>query len=232
VLAAAALLALCGWLVAPRVPLQSDFTKLVPQHLREVRDLHELQRATGVSGELDVTVHSPDLTDPKLVEWMSGFKQRVLAEHGFRGDFPSCRKAQICPGTSPTDFFTNPTQDLSSARIAALYSAIPAYDRQAVITSGPHGELGHTANLSFGIRVQPLEQQQQLIDDIRAAVDPGGGKGPPPGTVVRLAGLPVIAAASNSSLASSRYWLTLAGLAAVAPATSSSTRCRRHWGRW
>jgi uncharacterized protein len=217
VLAVALALAVCGWAVAPRVPLESDFTKLVPQDLREVRDLHELQRATGVSGELDVTVQSPDLTDPKLVQWMTGFKQRVLSEHGFRGDFPSCRKAQICPGTSPTDFFTNPDLNLSSARINALYNAIPAYDRQAVITSGPNGEIGHTANISFGIRVQPLEQQQQLIDDIRAAIDPSGtAHPPPPGTVIRLAGLPVIAAASNSSLASSRYWLTLAGLAAVA----------------
>jgi predicted RND superfamily exporter protein len=33
---------------------------------------------------------------------------------------------------------------------------------------------------------------------------------------VRFAGLPVIAAAAASDLASSRYWLTLAGLAAVA----------------
>jgi predicted RND superfamily exporter protein len=209
-------LAVCGWAVAPRVPLESDFTKLVPQDLREVRDLHELQRATGVSGELDVTVQSPDLTDPKLVQWMTAFKQRVLSEHGFRGQFPSCRHAQICPGTSPTDFFTNPSLHLSSARINALYNAIPVYDRQAVITSGRNGEIGHTANISFGIRVQPLDQQQQLIDDIRSAIDPGGGQGPPPGTVVRLAGLPVIAAASNDSLASSRYWLTLAGLAAVA----------------
>jgi len=64
--------------------------------------------------------------------------------------------------------------------------------------------------------VMPLDDQQQLIDDIRGAIDPPGAAGPPAGTVVRLAGLPVLAAASNSSLTSSRYWLTLAGLAAVA----------------
>ncbi len=225
VLAVAAALALCGWLVAPRVPLQSDFTKLVPQGLGEVRDLHELQRVTGVSGELDVTVQAPDLTNPSLVRWMSGFKQRVLDEHGFRGQFPSCRKAEICPGTSPTDFFTNPGTRLSSARINALYQAIPEYDRQAVLTSGRNGELGHTANISFGIRTMPLDQQQRLIDDIRAAIDPPGtGNGPPPGTEVRLAGLPVLAASSNSSLASSRYWLTLAGLAAVALALLAAYR--------
>jgi uncharacterized protein len=217
VLAVAAALAVCGWLVAPRVPVESDFTRLVPQDLREVKDLRELQHVTGVSGELDVTVHADDLADPKLIEWMSGFKSRVLEQHGFRGDFPSCRKAEICPGTSPTDFFTNPTANLTRARIQALYSAIPAYDRQAVLTHDRNGDVGHTANISFGIRVMPLERQQQLIDDIRAAVDPPGpGNGPPAGTEVQLAGLPVLAASSNDSLASSRYWLTLAGLAAVA----------------
>jgi predicted RND superfamily exporter protein len=87
-----------------------------------------------------------------------------------------------------------------------------------VIAPGPRsGLLGHTANISFGIRTMPLDQQQALIDDMRAAIDPAGpGNGPPVGTEVRLAGLPVLAASSNSSLASSRYWLTLAGLAAVA----------------
>ena len=217
VLAVAGALALCGWLVAPRIPLESDFTRLVPQDLREVRDLRELQRVTGVSGELDVTVQSPDPTNPRLIEWMASFKDRVLAEHGFRGEFPSCRRAEICPGASPTDFFADPGQQLTRARIEALYAAIPAYDRQAVLTQRADGQLGNTANISFGIRTMPLDRQQQLIDDVRAAVDPPGeGNGPPAGTEVRLAGLPVLAASSNSSLDSSRYWLTLAGLAAVA----------------
>jgi uncharacterized protein len=218
VLAAATALAICGWLVAPRLPVQSDFTRLVPQDLREVRDLRELQRLTGVSGELDVTVQASDLADPSLVRWMSDFKQRVLAGHGFSGRFPSCRRARICPGTSPTDFFANPGQGLSRARISALYNAIPAYDRQAVLSPDRgKGRVGGTANISFGIRTMPLDQQQQLIDEVRAAIDPPGpGNGPPPSTEVRLAGLPVLAAASNSSLASSRYWLTLAGLAVVA----------------
>ena len=216
VLAAAAALAICGWLAAPRVAIQSDITKLVPQDLTEVRDLRELQDTTGVSGELDVTVRSDDLSNPALLEWMAGFKERVLSEHGFDGEFPSCRDAEICPGASPTDFFTSGTE-LTRERIEALYTAIPPYDRQAVLSQDSDGNIGDTANVSFGIRVQPLEDQQQLIDDVRAAVDPSGeGNGPPEGTEVELAGLPVLAASSNSSLEDSRYWLTLAGLAAVA----------------
>ena len=218
VLAVAVALAGCGWVAGTQTEIASDIRQLVPQDLREVRDLDELQDVTGVSGELDVSVRARDVTDPDLVAWMSGFKQRVLARHGFTGQFPSCKKAEICPGTSPTDFFTNPQQGLTRERIRALYDAIPAYDSQAVVTRNPRtGELGHTTNISFGIRVMPLEEQQSLIDDIRAQIDPpGSGNGPPPGTEVGLAGLPVLAASSNSDLASSRYWLTLAGLLAVA----------------
>lgn len=92
------------------------------------------------------------------------------------------------------------------------------YDLRQVAPIDPKtGRLGHTALLSFGIRAQSLEAQQALIDRIRGEIgDPGSTQGPPPGAVVRLAGLPVIAAQSASDLSSSRYWLTLAGLLAVA----------------
>jgi len=213
----AAALALTGWIAGSRTEIVSDIRELVPQDLTEVRDLNELQDSTGVSGELDVTVRADDVTDPDLVEWMSGFKQRVLRSNGFRGQFPSCRDAELCPGTSLTDFFVNPEQGLTSSRIRALIDAIPAYDSQAVITRGAGGKLGDTTNISFGIRVMPLDEQQDLIEDIRSQIDPpGAGNGPPPGTEVQLAGLPVLAAESNHSLSQSRYWLTLAGLLAVA----------------
>ena len=54
--------------------------------------------------------------------------------------------------------------------------------------------IGDTADIAFGIRVQPLSDQQNLIDDIRAQINPPGGPAPPAGTTVELAGLPVLAA--------------------------------------
>ena len=54
--------------------------------------------------------------------------------------------------------------------------------------------------------------------------EPGTPGGPPPGTAVRLAGLPVIAAESASDISSSRYWLTLAGLPAGAKVGTISRR--------
>jgi len=63
--------------------------------------------------------------------------------------------------------------------------------------------------------VQPLSDQQALINDIRAQIHPPGGPDPPPGTTVELAGLPVLAAEANTDLSNSRWWLPLAGLVAV-----------------
>ena len=66
-----------------------------------------------------------------------------------------------------------------------------------------------TANIAFGIRTMPLDRQKDLIDDMRARLDP------PRGVEAELAGLPVLAADAHASLESSRWWLTLAGLVAV-----------------
>jgi uncharacterized protein len=78
------------------------------------------------------------------------------------------------------------------------------------------GAVGDTANIAFGIRVQPLDDQQELIEDVRAQIDPPGLPGPPAGAEVELAGLPVIAAAANQDLSRSRYWLPPVSLALVA----------------
>jgi len=59
------------------------------------------------------------------------------------------------------------------------------------------------------IPVQPLDEQEALIEEIRAELDP------PPGLSAEVVGLPVLAADANAELSGSRYWLTLVGLVAV-----------------
>jgi uncharacterized protein len=220
VLAVAVVLAAAGWAAGTRTEVVSDIRELVPRDLPALEDVDVLQDATGVSGELNVVVDAPDLTDPELVSWMSDFKRRILERHGFRGEFPSCDEAEICPAVALPDLFGT-EGDLTRARIRSVLSAIPPYFSQAVIApdaDAAQGEgSGGTANLAFGIPVMPLSEQKALIDDIRAQIDPPGtADDPPEGVEARVAGLPVLAADANSQLSGSRYWLTLAGLAAVA----------------
>jgi predicted RND superfamily exporter protein len=55
----------------------------------------------------------------------------------------------------------------------------------------------------------PLDEQEDLIGDIRSELDP------PDGVSAEVVGLPVLTADANAELSGSRYWLTIAGLLAV-----------------
>jgi hydrophobe/amphiphile efflux-3 (HAE3) family protein len=219
VLGAGLLLAILGWGMGTQIESVSDVRELAPQSIREVRDLNELQKATGVSGELDVRVKAPDLTDPATLRWMAAFKQRVLTQNGFSGPNPSCKEAEVCPGPALSDFVVGAGgAPLRRAEVRATLRELPPYDLEQVApVDSRTGLPGRTALVSFGIRAQSLEDQQALIERIRGEIgEPGAPGGPPAGVDVELAGLPVVAAAAADDLSSSRYWIGLAGLLAVA----------------
>lgn len=218
VLAIASVLAVVGWAAGTQVETAADIRSLAPQDLRAVDELNELQETTGVSGELDVSIEADDLTDPAVVAWMADFKKRVLQSNGFSGENPSCLQAEICPGPALSDFLIRGGEQPTAKRIDATLQALSPYALRQVAPVDPEtGEVGETALISFGIRAQSLEAQQELVERVRGEIGtPGEEGGPPPGVRVELAGLAVIAAESASDLSASRYWLTLAGLLLVA----------------
>ena len=206
VLAVGLAIAVIGWVADTQTSIESDVRQLVPQDLQALRDVNELEAATGVSGEIDVTVNGA-VTSPAAINWMTDFQQRVLTAHGFRtGD--TCLKKpnppELCPALSLTDLFRTTPNAAASAN--ALLAAVPPYFSQAVISPDRR-----TATMAFGIRFMPLDRQQAVIDDIRSKMNP------PPGIKADLAGLPVLAAEANGKLASDwrRFATLLAGLAAV-----------------
>jgi uncharacterized protein len=231
VLAAGLLLAVCGWVASAGTDVETDIRDLAPPNLKALKDLNELEKETGISGDVNVTITAKDPTSPEVISWAQGFQQRVLERHGYSGGSASCADAQICPALSLTDFFgsasppgfrsssSQPTQ--SAGDVRALVEALPCFISQIVISHrgecSPSGgtPIGETADVAFGIRAQPLSDQQDLIDDIRSQIDPSGGPSPPAGATVELAGLPVLAAEANTDLSNSRWWLPLAGLVAV-----------------
>ena len=91
-------LAVIGWGVGTQIETVSDIRSLAPQNLGAVEDLNELQDTTGVSGELDVSVEAPDLTDPATVAWMAAFKQRVLRRQRLQRRKPELPRRRRLPG--------------------------------------------------------------------------------------------------------------------------------------
>ncbi len=209
VLGVAALLAVIGWGVGTQTAVVSDVRQLVPQNLPALQSVDALENVTGVSGELDVIVRGDDVTSPAALNWMSDFKQRVLSEHGFSGEFPDCRAegTEICPGPALSDLLPSDTK-LTRSRINSVLKIVPPYFLQAIL-SRPKGS-EQVANISFLIPVMPLDDQKALIDEIRGDINP------PAGLSAEVVGLPVLAADANSELSGSRYWLTLVSLLAVA----------------
>ena len=206
------LLAAIGWVADTQTPVQSDVTKLVPSNMPALRNLRTLERVTGVSGEIDVVVHSSNVATPTTIGWMLKYEDALLAHFGYV-ETKGCSKATLCPALSLPDLFCSGAQSagscgssLSTGLISSLLSAVPPYFSQAVITSN-HRE----ATLAFGIRLMPLSRQQRVIDYMRAHLHP------PSGVSAELAGLPVLAAQADAALSSSgrRMLMLLAGLFAV-----------------
>jgi uncharacterized protein len=197
-----------GWAADTQTEVISDVRELVPRDLQALKDVNTLQDATGVSGEIDVTLHGDDLTDPKVIEWMTGFQSEVLKAHGYKVGATCAQKKdppELCPALSLPDLFrSGPPQQQASVR--ALLDAVPAYFSQAVITADRT-----TATLAFGIRLMPLDRQKEVIDDIERRLDP-------PGEVeASVVGLPVLAADANDALGDPlrRLLTLLAGLLLV-----------------
>ena len=207
VLTVAAVLAVTGWAAGTRTEVVSDIRELVPADLPALESLDALQTTTGVSGELDVIVRGEDVTTPAAITWMAEFKQRVLTQHGFAGEFPNCRAegTELCPGPALPDLITSEAP--SAERIDAVLEIVPDLFLQAIL-SRPEGE-EEVASIAFLIPVMPLDEQEALIESIRSELDP------PAGIEAEVVGLPVLAADANAELAGSRYWLTLVGLLAV-----------------
>jgi hydrophobe/amphiphile efflux-3 (HAE3) family protein len=210
VLAVASVLAVLGWVADTQTSVQSDVTKLVPTSMPALQNLRTLEKVTGVSGEIDVTVRGPNVAAPATVKWMIGYENQLLSHYGYL-EAKGCARSTLCPALSLPDLFSTGGQaagsaSLSQSQINALLGAVPPYFSQAVITSD-HRE----ATLAFGIRLMPLGRQEHVIDYMRSRLHP------PAGIHAALAGLPVLAAEANASLSSTmdRFLTLIAGLLAV-----------------
>jgi uncharacterized protein len=207
VLAIGLAVAVVGLALDTQSEVVSDVRELVPQDLQALKDVNVLQDETGVSGEIDVTIRADDITDPKVLAWMTRFQDQVLRAHGFRPG-KRCTQArnapELCPALSLPDLFS--TAGGSQAQVRRLLDAVPAYFSQGVVA-----EDRKTANLAFGIRLMPLDRQKDVVDDIKARLKP------PEGVQASVVGLPVLAAEANGALSSPwRRGLTLvAALAGV-----------------
>jgi predicted RND superfamily exporter protein len=188
----------------------------VPASMPALRNLDALEKDTGVSGEIDVTVRASDVANPETLQWMINYENELLGHYGYV-ETKGCARATLCPALSLPDLFSTSTgtgttsrtgssSALTQSQIDTLLRSVPPYFSQAVLTRD-HRE----ATLAFGIRLMPLARQQRVIDYMRSRLHP------PAGVTAALTGLPVLAAQANQALSSTghRFLTLIAGLLAV-----------------
>jgi uncharacterized protein len=212
-------LAALGWGLDTQTHVETNLEKLVPQNLASLRNLDALERASGVGGEIDLEVSGANLATPAAIEWMSTYQNAVLKRFGYTST-RGCGRALLCPAFSLPTLFQGgglagggtttggaAQGKLTRAEVDGLLRTIPPYFSQNAITSNRRA-----ATLAFGIRLGPLEQQQHVIEAMRASLHP------PRGLSAQLVGLPVLAAQSGAQVAAPwrRVLTLLAGLAAAA----------------
>ncbi len=220
VLAVALAVAVVGWALDTQSEVVSDVRELVPRDLQALQDVNELEEATGVAGEIDVTVRADDVTSPAVLAWMTDFQRRTLTAGGFeQGE--TCRQPKrpprLCPALSLPDILR--TVNLrDERRVDALIDSVPPYFSQGVLSADRK-----TANLAFGVRIESLEDQKKVIDSIEERLDP------PDGVTATVVGLPVLASDANASLSSPlrRNLMFLAALVAVFLVLLAVRRSRR-----
>jgi hydrophobe/amphiphile efflux-3 (HAE3) family protein len=205
ILVVALALAAFGWAAETQTDVVSDVTKLVPADMPALANLTTLQEATRSSGEIDVVVRGEDVASPAVVSWMSDYQGRVLRRLGWNPR-SGCDDARLCPAFSLPDLFSG-TSAGTQRQIDALLDAVPPYFASAVLSSDRRA-----ATLAFGIRLMPLDEQQHVVDVMRAELNP------PKGVDAQLAGLPVVTAQANADLSSAgrRLLTVVLGLLAVA----------------
>jgi hydrophobe/amphiphile efflux-3 (HAE3) family protein len=198
VLVIAAVAGIAGLALTPLQRTTSDLRDFVSSDLPALHDLDTLQRATGAGSEVDVLIDaSTNVASPAVVGWMVGAERRLQALLPKDAPPPVSLAdllVTINRGTPPDAQATN-----------QILQTVPAYLLQGLVTR----DASH-ASMSMGIPLQPLRDQEALIQRMRAALQP------PPGVTARLAGTAVLAADGEGDLARTGLIVDLLALGAVA----------------
>jgi predicted RND superfamily exporter protein len=143
-----------------------------------------------------VAISAADVTAPRVLAWMTTVQRRVLALDSRLRPGPNLAELLVSGGGG-----TLP----SPARTRQLLRVVPPYFTQAVVSSDRR-----RGELSFGVPLQPVDRQAQLLGRIDALLAK-----PPPGVRADPAGLIAVAATSVEELEAGRPRLTLIAFALV-----------------
>jgi len=191
----AAATAVAGWAMLPGLSVESSPERLAAG-LPELADVDTAEETLGYSGEVSVVVRGPNVLDPEVVGWAREVEAATVEEHG-----ESLQPLLTLGGLLD---FVGPTA--TGDQLQAGASLLPPYLLGAVVNGD-----GTAATSTFGIRLDDLDEQADLLDTLREELPPA-----PDGYEVEVVGLPVVAASGLDEASSGPWVIGLTALLAAA----------------
>jgi predicted RND superfamily exporter protein len=194
VLGCLAAVAAVGWAVLPRLDIQANPQDMA-RGLPELRSAQYVEQVLGSSGELSIVLRGSDVRSPEALRWLRQAEDTEISRYG----------DQIRPILTAPDLMdflgTSPTPE----QVTAGLQLLPPY-----LTSAVFSPDGQQAIMTFGLRLQDLGAQDELLAHVRSALPP-----PPAGYRVDDVGLPVAAVRAYELVSNERYLANAVGIAAA-----------------
>ncbi|MFZ2226898.1 MAG: hydrophobe/amphiphile efflux-3 (HAE3) family transporter [Candidatus Nanopelagicaceae bacterium] len=173
VVAIGLLLAVGGFAMDARLPIQTDVEKLIPANTPGVIALNQARAVLGTTNNVPILVNAKDVTDPHVVTWMADFQQRVLRDHSQVVSAESL--ATVMP---PTLGQPTPSHQMILQGLQGMPNAL----RSSLVTNDHTG-----ASLVFNITHMSISEIHTLIEEIVAEAHPLAGVTVVPGGTLTLA---------------------------------------------
>ena len=195
VAACALLIAIGGFAVHARVPVESDPEKFAAAGSPVLHDLRQLREVTGTSADIGLMVEAGDVMRADVLRWMAAYEARQLATHRDRLSSSSsiASIAAQVTGATPTP-----------ADVRAVMAVAPPGIERTFLDAKAHRAL-----MLFTAGHLTLKEQERLVDAMQRDVDA------PPGVRVVASGLSVVGIEAVKTLSGGQLRMTGAALAAV-----------------
>ena len=200
VFVAGAVVALAGFVVEGRMPIQTEAEKWVSPNGPSVRELTQLRATTGFSDQLGIQVDARDVTADDVVAWIYEFENTELQRHP-----NELVEAASMPEIAGDVLGITPTGE----DVRKLMAVAPKDVSVSLVTPDRT-----TANVLFPVGDISLNEKSALIKSIER--DLQGDMAPPPGVRATPSGIAVIGIELVKGMEANRRTLTLAALALVA----------------
>ncbi len=196
VLALAVSIAILGFALDRRLTVETDPEKFVPQDSPVLQDLFRIRDVAGSSSELNFLIEGEDVTDAETLTWMLQFERQLLEDYP-REFLRSASLASLVAQATGKETF-------EPEDVQRTLEMTPAAIRNNVISAD-----GTRASMVFAIGPISLKERELLLEEIEREIEP------PPGLLVKPAGLAVIGVEAVEALSANRNLMSFSALAAI-----------------